>query len=96
MTTRTEPHTGPAGPSRIEATVLGSLPNAMFRLQLTDGREVTAHAALDLRKVFTRLLPGDRVLIELSPFDPGRSRICSLVKAPLQHSNPQNLHPRES
>ena len=62
------------------ATVLGNLANGMFRLQRTDGREIVAHAALDLRKVFTRLLPGDRVLVELSPFDPNRARTCSLVK----------------
>lgn len=67
------------------ATVLGSLANGMFRLQMTDGREVAAHAALDLRKVFTRLLPGDRVLLELSPFDPNHGRICNLIKSSENH-----------
>lgn len=72
----------------LRATVVGSLANGLFRLQLTDGREVVAHAALELRKVFTRLLPGDPVLVELSPFDPGRARICRLIKSPHQSDQP--------
>jgi translation initiation factor IF-1 len=70
----------------LRATVLASLTNGMFRLQMKDGSEVVAHAALDLRKAFTRLLPGDPVVIELSPFDHSRARICSLIKSP-QHSD---------
>ncbi len=70
---------------RVEATVLEGLTNGMFRLQLTDGREVVAHAALDLRKVFTRLLAGDRVLVEVSPFDRNRARICNIVKSTRDH-----------
>lgn len=90
MTTRPEqPADHPMGGRPTEglrATVVGSLANGLFRLQLTDGREVVAHAALELRKAFTRLLPGDPVLVELSPFDPGRARICRLIKSP-HHSN---------
>jgi translation initiation factor IF-1 len=79
----------------LRATVVGSLANGLFRLQLTDGREVVAHTALELRKAFTRLLPGDPVLVELSPFDPGRARICRLIKSP-HHSDQPHLpaHPR--
>lgn len=77
-------------PDGVRATVLGRSSNGMFRLQLTDGREVVAHAALDLRKTLTRLLPGDPVLIELSPFDPNKARICKLLKStqPSQHESP--------
>ena len=84
---------------RIVATVLASLANGLFRLQLTDGREVVAHAAKDLRKGFTRLLAGDLVLIEVSPFDGNHGRICSRLKSshqpassnqPLRPSQPQH------
>ena len=83
MTTRSGPHDSPVEPApvRTHATVLGSLTNGRFRLQLTDGRLVVAHAALDLRKVFTRLLPGDRVEIEISPFDHDLARICRLIES---------------
>ena len=63
------------------ATVLAKLGNSMFRLQMTDGREVVAHTALDLRMAFSRLLPGDQVLAEVSPFDPNKARICKLLKS---------------
>lgn len=66
----------------LRATVVGALANGLFRLRLTDGREVVAHTALDLRKTFTRLLPGDPVLVELSPFDPNRARICRQIRSP--------------
>lgn len=69
------------GSSGVRATVLASVSNGMFRLQMTDGREVVAHAAMDLRKAFTRLLPGDPVLVEVSPFDPNKARICRLLKS---------------
>jgi translation initiation factor IF-1 len=72
----------------LRASVVSSLANGLFRLQLTDGREVVAHAALELRKAFTRLLPGDPVLVELSPFDPGRARICRLIKSPHHSEQP--------
>ena len=81
----------PTGPLR--ATVVASMANGLFRLRLTDGREVVAHAALELRKAFTRLLPGDPVLIELSPFDPNRARIRRLVKSP-HHSEQPTPSPR--
>ncbi len=70
-----------ARPERVRATVIANLANAMLRLRLPDGREVTAHAAQDLRMALTRLLPGDPVLAEVSPFDPNRARILELLKA---------------
>ncbi|MDO8348763.1 MAG: hypothetical protein Q7T30_00885 [Planctomycetota bacterium] len=72
------------------ATVLASLPNGMFRLRLADDREVVAHAAQDLRMAFARLLPGDIVVIDVSPFDPNKARIRRLWKS--QHSS-QQPHP---
>lgn len=63
---------------RVRATVIASLPNAMFRLRREDGTELVAHAAGALRMQFTRLLPGDLVDIEESPFDRGKARIAGL------------------
>ncbi|MCB9887666.1 MAG: hypothetical protein H6838_19410 [Planctomycetes bacterium] len=63
------------------ATVLTRLNNGMLRLRTMTGSEVTGHAALDLRMALTRLLPGDAVMIEVSPFDPTRARILSLAKS---------------
>jgi translation initiation factor IF-1 len=70
-----------AVPARLKATVIANLANGMLRLRLPDAREVEAHAAQDLRMALTRLLPGDPVLAELSPFDPGRARVLELLKA---------------
>ncbi|MFY9344274.1 MAG: hypothetical protein WAT39_17415 [Planctomycetota bacterium] len=91
MTTGTGRAEGPRGQRGECATVLAALTNAMFRLQLGDGREVVAHAAADLRMAFTRLLPGDRVLVEVSPFDPGKARICKrLDRTHDQHEQPRS------
>jgi|RhiMethySRZTD1v2_1073278.scaffolds.fasta_scaffold00048_48 translation initiation factor IF-1 len=98
MTTEAEEPTSSHGPERTRATVLARLNNGMFRLQTADGREVVAHAALDLRKALTRLLPGDPVLIEISPFDPNKARICSMLKSTQQsqhESPPRPSHQRE-
>jgi translation initiation factor IF-1 len=67
------------GSGAAKAAVLACLPNAMFRLQTEDGRELLAHVAGDLRMKVTRLLPGDVVLVECSPFDRTKARICGLV-----------------
>jgi len=71
----------PSGERGCEATVIASLPNSMFRLRLPDGRVLTGHAALDTRKAFVRLVAGDVVRIETSPFDRNRARIVALVDA---------------
>jgi len=63
----------------LEATVIASLPNGMFRLRLPDGRQITGHAAQNTRMAFVRLVEGDVVAIELSPFDTRRARILSLI-----------------
>lgn len=98
MTTAAGQPTSNRGPGRTRATVLARLDNGMFRLQTADSREVVAHAALDLRMALTRLLPGDPVLIEISPFDPNKARICSLLKSTQksQHESPPHpSHQRE-
>ena len=59
----------------VEATVVETLPNAMFRVELENKHLALAHISGKMRKHFIRILPGDRVLVELSPYDPGRGRI---------------------
>ncbi|MBM4352225.1 MAG: translation initiation factor IF-1 [Deltaproteobacteria bacterium] len=59
----------------VEGTVVEPLPNAMFRVELENGHRVLAHVAGKMRMHFVRILPGDRVKIELSPYDLTRGRI---------------------
>ncbi len=59
----------------VEGTVVESLPNAMFRVELANGHSVLAHISGKIRMHYIRILPGDRVLIELSPYDLSRGRI---------------------
>ncbi len=61
----------------IEATgtVLETLPNAMFRVELENGHRVLAHISGKMRMHYIKILPGDKVKIELSPYDLGRGRI---------------------
>ncbi len=60
---------------RIDATVLEALPNAVFRVALENGHEVLAHVSGKMRMNFIRILPGDTVTVELSPYDLTRGRI---------------------
>lgn len=62
---------------RVEATVLESLPNAMFRVKLENGSNHTliAHVSGKMRMNFIRILPGDKVTVEMSPYDLARGRI---------------------
>lgn len=60
---------------QVEAVVLEPLPNAMFRVELENKHRVLAHISGKMRKNFIRILPGDRVLVELSPYDLTRGRI---------------------
>ncbi len=60
---------------RVEAIVKESLPNAVFRVQLENGHIVTAHVSGKMRMHFIRILPGDRVTVELSPYDLSKGRI---------------------
>ncbi|MGQ9495728.1 MAG: translation initiation factor IF-1 [Thermoanaerobaculaceae bacterium] len=59
----------------VMATVLEALPNAVFRVELENGHSVLAHISGKMRKHFIRILPGDKVLVELSPYDLTRGRI---------------------
>jgi translation initiation factor IF-1 len=62
-------------PIRVEATVKESLPNAMFKVVLESGHEVLAHVSGKMRMNFIRILPGDQVTIEMSPYDLTKGRI---------------------
>lgn len=62
-------------PIRVEAVVKESLPNAMFRVELPNGHKVLAHVSGKMRMHFIRILPGDKVTIEMSPYDLDRGRI---------------------
>ena len=64
----------------VEGTITENLPNAMFRVQLQSGHEVLAHVSGKIRMNFIRILPGDRVLVELSPYDLTRGRILYRYK----------------
>jgi translation initiation factor IF-1 len=64
----------------VMATVSETLPNAMFRVKLENGHEVLAHVSGRMRKNFIRILPGDRVAVELSPYDLKRGRIVYRYK----------------
>jgi translation initiation factor IF-1 len=59
----------------VEGVVTEALPNATFRVQMDNGHEVLAHASGKMRKFFIRILPGDKVKMELSPYDLARGRI---------------------
>ncbi|HLS91592.1 MAG TPA: translation initiation factor IF-1 [Limnochordia bacterium] len=59
----------------MEGTVIEPLPNAMFRVELENGHKVLAHISGKMRMNFIRILPGDKVTVELSPYDLGRGRI---------------------
>jgi len=59
----------------LEGTVIEPLPNAMFRVELANGHKVLAHVSGKIRMNFIRILPGDRVTVELSPYDLTRGRI---------------------
>jgi len=59
----------------VEGEVIEPLPNAMFRVKLDNGHIVLAHISGKMRKFYIRILPGDRVTVELSPYDLTRGRI---------------------
>ena len=64
----------------VEGTVVEPLPNAMFRVELENGHLVLAHVSGKMRMNFIRILPGDRVKVELSPYDLTRGRITYRFK----------------
>ncbi len=68
------------GVIEVEGKVVEALPNAMFVVQLENGHKVLAHISGKLRMNFIRILPGDRVNLELSPYDLSRGRITWRAK----------------
>jgi|ERR1700676_4737797 len=64
----------------VEGTIVEPLPNAMFRVELSTGHRVLAHVSGKIRMHFIRILPGDRVLVELSPYDLTNGRITYRYK----------------
>ena len=64
----------------VEGKVLETLPNAMFRVELSNGHRVLAHVSGKMRMNFIRILPGDTVTLELSPYDLSRGRIIRREK----------------
>jgi translation initiation factor IF-1 len=65
---------------KIDGTVLETLPNATFRVQLENGHPVLAHISGKMRMHFIKILPGDKVTVELSPYDLNRGRIVYRYK----------------
>ncbi len=65
---------------QVEGIVMESLPNAMFRVELQNQHRVLAHVSGKMRMNFIRILPGDKVMMELSPYDLTRGRIIYRVK----------------
>ncbi len=65
---------------QIEGAVIEPLPNAMFRVELDNGHRVLAHISGKMRMHYIRILPGDRVLVELSPYDLSRGRVVYRYK----------------
>ncbi|MDR2862073.1 MAG: translation initiation factor IF-1 [Syntrophobacterales bacterium] len=59
----------------VDGRVIETLPNAMFKVELSDGHKVLAHISGKMRMHFIKILPGDRVTVELSPYDLTRGRI---------------------
>ncbi len=68
------------GAIELEGTITESLPNAMFRVELDNGHKVLAHISGKMRMHYIRILPDDRVVVELSPYDLTRGRIVYRYK----------------
>lgn len=64
----------------VEGKVIEPLPNAMFRVELDNGHKILAHISGKMRMHYIRILPGDRVVVELSPYDLTRGRITYRYK----------------
>jgi translation initiation factor IF-1 len=75
-----EPTDGKEAGIEVQGVIAENLPNAMFRVKLESGHEVLAHVSGKIRMNFIRILPGDRVLVELSPYDLTRGRILYRYK----------------
>ncbi len=67
-------------PIEVKGTIIETLPNAMFRVELENGHKVLAHISGKMRMHYIKILPGDKVLVELSPYDLSRGRIVYRYK----------------
>jgi translation initiation factor IF-1 len=67
-------------PIKVDGTILETLPNATFRVELENGHKVLAHVSGKMRMHFIKILPGDKVTVELSPYDLTRGRIVYRYK----------------
>ena len=67
-------------PIQVEGRVIEALPNAMFRVELENGHRLLAHVAGKMRMHFIRTQPGDKVTVEMSPYDLARGRITFRIK----------------
>jgi len=67
-------------PIKVQGTVKETLPNAMFKVELENGHQILAHISGKMRMHFIRILPGDNVTVELSPYDLTRGRIVYRAK----------------
>lgn len=65
---------------QVEGTVIEPLPNAMFKVELSNGHQVLAHISGKMRMFYIKILPGDKVTVELSPYDLTRGRITYRAK----------------
>ncbi len=68
------------GPIKVDGTISDTLPNAMFKVQLENGHEVLAHISGKMRMNFIKILVGDKVTVELSPYDLSKGRITYRYK----------------
>lgn len=68
-----------ANDSELEGIIDEALPSGLYRVRLDDGRKIRATLSTRAKRVLVKVLPGDRVLVELSPFDPSRGRINGRV-----------------
>src|SRR5579875_1838684 len=76
------------GAIEVEGTVVESLPNAFFRVELNNGHKVLAHISGKMRTNYIRILPDDRVVVELSPYDLSRGRIVYRYKCRVRATGP--------
>lgn len=80
----------------VEGTVLEPLPNAMFRVELSNGHKVLAHISGKMRMHYIRILPGDKVTVELSPYDLTRGRIIFKIFSRTRISNESSCFSKEN
>ena len=67
-------------PIKVDGTIVETLPNASFKVELENGHQVLAHISGKMRMHFIKILPGDKVMVELSPYDLNRGRITYRYK----------------